>query len=114
MYGALDYHEGDYVVIPHGTIYRVLMDAMPQRWLLIESRRRIETPKRYRNEYGQLLEHSPFCERDIRRPTAPLTRAERGRVRGADQGRGPLQRLHLRAPPASTWSAGTAISSPGS
>ncbi len=78
MYGALDYHEGDYVVIPHGTIYRVLMEATPQRWLVLESRGRIETPKRYRNEYGQLLEHSPFCERDIRRPTAPLTVLKEG------------------------------------
>jgi homogentisate 1,2-dioxygenase len=73
MYGALPYHEGDYVVIPHGTIYRVVMESTPQRWLVVESRGRIETPKRYRNEFGQLLEHSPYCERDIRVPAAPLT-----------------------------------------
>ena len=72
MYGALDYHEGDYVVIPHGTIYRVLLQGTPQRWLVIESRSRIETPHRYRNEFGQLLEHSPYCERDIRVPATPL------------------------------------------
>jgi homogentisate 1,2-dioxygenase len=76
MYGALPYHEGDYVVIPHGTIYRVLMDSAPQRWLVVESRGRIETPKRYRNEFGQLLEHSPYCERDIRTPAAPLLRLD--------------------------------------
>lgn len=72
MYGALDYHEGDYVVIPHGTIYRIVMRETPQRWLVVESKGRLETPHRYRNEYGQLLEHSPYCERDIRVPTAPL------------------------------------------
>jgi len=72
MYGALDYREGDYVVIPHGTIYRIVMKTTPQRWLVLESRGRIETPHRYRNEFGQLLEHSPYCERDIRVPAEPL------------------------------------------
>ena len=80
MYGALDYRAGDYIVIPHGTIYRVVMGDAAQRWLLVESRGRIETPHRYRNEFGQLLEHSPYCERDIRRPSAPLTILDEGTV----------------------------------
>ena len=79
MYGALPYAEGDYVVIPHGTIYRVVMESTPQRWLLIESRGRIETPRRYRNEYGQLLEHAPFCERDMHPPAAPLAVIQEGK-----------------------------------
>ena len=74
MFGALPYHEGDYVLIPHGTIYRVVHGRdKPQRWLMVESRNHIEPPKRYRNEFGQLLEHSPYCERDIRVPEEPLT-----------------------------------------
>lgn len=89
MYGALDYREGDYVVIPHGTIYRAQLETTPQRWLLIESRGRVETPHRYRNEFGQLLEHSPYCERDFRVPQAPLTEIDSlgAEVRIKTQGR---------------------------
>lgn len=79
-FGTLPYEPGDYVLIPHGTTYRVGMDAanspQGQRWLVTESFGRIEVPKRYRNEYGQLLEHAPFCERDMSGPTELVTVAE--------------------------------------
>lgn len=68
MFGDLPFRPGDYLVIPVGTIYRMTVDE-PVRYIIIESPSQIEVPRRYRNEYGQLLEHSPFCERDLRPPT---------------------------------------------
>lgn len=73
--GSFAYSAGDYIVIPRGITYRLKMDeSVSQRFLLIETPSYLRTPKRYRNEHGQMLEHSPFCERDIRMPTleAPL------------------------------------------
>lgn len=78
IFGTLAYRPGDYVVIPVGTIYRVLPDAGESKFLVIESSSWITTPKRYRNEHGQLLEHSPFCERDIRGPEVLVTHTEQG------------------------------------
>ncbi len=68
QFGCLDYREGDYLVIPRGIIWRLAPDAGEQIHLVIESRGHIRTPERYRNRHGQLLEHSPYCERDIRAP----------------------------------------------
>ncbi|HLK57955.1 MAG TPA: homogentisate 1,2-dioxygenase [Chthonomonadaceae bacterium] len=68
MFGPLPYHEGDYLVIPRGTIYRIVADTSETRMLVMESASAVETPHRYRNEYGQLLEHAPYCERDMRAP----------------------------------------------
>lgn len=71
--GNLAYGPGDYVIVPRGVIYQ--LDVKEQaRLLIVESRGGIDTPSRYRNEHGQLLEHSPFCERDIRTPelTSPI------------------------------------------
>jgi homogentisate 1,2-dioxygenase len=67
--GDLPYRKGDYLLIPRGITYRMeLAENTPHRVLIIESAGYVCTPSRYRNEHGQLLEHSPFCERDIRRP----------------------------------------------
>jgi len=68
QFGLLQYRQGDYLVIPRDTIYRFDMDSVETRFLVFESEGYIRTPKRYRNEHGQLLEHSPYCERDIRTP----------------------------------------------
>jgi homogentisate 1,2-dioxygenase len=68
QFGSLEVRKGDYVVIPRTTIYRFEWKEGPLRLLVIESASPIETVKRYRNELGQLLEHSPYCERDIRPP----------------------------------------------
>jgi len=68
IFGILPYRAGDYLVIPRGTIYRIVTESSATRMLIIESASAIEVPRRYRNEYGQLLEHSPYCERDIRVP----------------------------------------------
>jgi homogentisate 1,2-dioxygenase len=68
MYGQIPFEYGDYLVIPRGTIYQIDFDGKDNRLLIIESTSPILTPKRYRNQFGQLAEHSPFCERDIRKP----------------------------------------------
>ncbi|WP_436376331.1 homogentisate 1,2-dioxygenase [Cytobacillus sp. BC1816] len=79
MFGTLTYHPGDYVIIPIGTIYRVIPDKEQlTKVLLVESFSQITTPRRYRNEYGQMLEHSPFCERDIRGPETLETYDQKG------------------------------------
>ncbi len=77
QFGNLDFKYGDYLLIPRGTIYKVDFDSGDNRLFIVESRRPIYTPKRYRNWFGQLLEHSPFCERDIRRPNELETHDEK-------------------------------------
>lgn len=67
--GNLDFGPGDYLIIPRGTIYQMTFETEHNVLFFIESNSPIYTPKRYRNEFGQLLEHSPFCERDIVLPT---------------------------------------------
>ncbi len=69
MYGSLHFQYGDYIVIPRGTVYQIHFNTPDNRLLYIESFDPIFTPRRYRNDFGQLLEHSPFCERDIKRPS---------------------------------------------
>ncbi|TPN87649.1 homogentisate 1,2-dioxygenase [Aquimarina algicola] len=66
--GNIDFKYGDYILIPRGTIYKLDFDTQDNRLFIVESRRPIYTPKRYRNWFGQLLEHSPYCERDLRAP----------------------------------------------
>lgn len=68
QFGKLRFKQGDYVVIPRTTIYKMEFDDVPQRLLVIDSKAPVETVKRYRNELGQLLEHSPYCERDLHPP----------------------------------------------
>jgi homogentisate 1,2-dioxygenase len=77
-YGLLDYREGDYIIIPRGIIHRFILKSDSSRFLVIESASQVETPKRYRNEHGQLLEHSPYCERDFRLPESLLTVDKKG------------------------------------
>jgi len=78
MFGSLQFKYGDYIIIPRGTVYKVQFDTEDNRWLYVESFTPIFTPKRYRNEFGQLMEHSPFCERDIKRPQNLETYDEKG------------------------------------
>ena len=67
--GNIDFKYGDYLVIPRGTIYQINFDTDNNRLFIIESKSPIYTPKRYRNWFGQHLEHSPFCERDMHPPS---------------------------------------------
>lgn len=78
MYGNLDFKCGDYLIIPRGIIYKIDFNTSDNRLFIVESYSPIYTPKRYRNWFGQLLEHSPFCERDIRRPEELETYNENG------------------------------------
>lgn len=78
MLGNLDFKYGDYLLVPRGVIYKIDFDTEDNRLFIVESRRPIYTPKRYRNWFGQLLEHAPFCERDIRRPYELETNNENG------------------------------------
>ena len=78
MFGNLNFKYGDYLMIPRGIIYQIQFDTENNRLFIVESYSPIYTPKRYRNWFGQLLEHSPFCERDIRRPEELETYNESG------------------------------------
>lgn len=68
MVGDIPFEYGDYIIIPRGTIYQLEFDTEDNRLLYLESFSPIETPRNYRNKYGQMLEHSPFCERDMKLP----------------------------------------------
>ncbi|MEO5569876.1 MAG: homogentisate 1,2-dioxygenase [Bacteroidia bacterium] len=78
IYGSMDFRYGDYIVIPRGTIYQLHFNDENNRLLVVDSFSPIEVPKRYRNEYGQLEEHAPYCERDIRKPQNLQTHDETG------------------------------------
>ena len=78
IFGPLRYGPGDYLVLPIGTTWRLDPDAgSEQRILYLEAPSEIEPPKRYRNDYGQLLEHSPYCQRDLHAPELTSRRARR-------------------------------------
>ena len=78
--GRLAYGPGDYLVIPRGILHRY-ETATPMKCFIVESRGYVRTPKRYRNEHGQLMESAPYSERDIRRPEALEAVDERGEFR---------------------------------
>jgi len=77
-YGQIEFEYGDYLIVPRGIIYQLNFNDENNRLLIVESFSPIETPKRYRNNFGQLMEHSPFCERDIKRPENLETFDEKG------------------------------------
>jgi homogentisate 1,2-dioxygenase len=79
--GQLGFRPGDYIVIPRGILHRYRLAQGPHRMLVIESTGYIRTPKRYRNEHGQLVEHAPFSERDMRVPEATPPQDEKGEFR---------------------------------
>ena len=78
IFGEISFEYGDYLVIPRGTIYQLEFDNKENRILVIESPTPIYPPKRYQNSFGQLLEHSPYCERDIKVPENLQTHDETG------------------------------------
>lgn len=78
LLGNLSFSYGDYLMIPRGMIYQIDFETEQNRLFIVESHRPIYTPKRYRNWFGQLLEHAPYCERDLRRPTDLETHDEKG------------------------------------
>ncbi len=78
IYGELKFKYGDYITIPRGTIYQINFDTEDNRLFIVESFTPIVYPKKYRNDFGQLLENSPFCERDIIVPSNLQTYDEKG------------------------------------
>lgn len=78
QFGKVNFTKGDYVVIPRTTIFRIEFNDDKTRLLVVESASPIETVKRYRNELGQLLEHSPYCERDLHPPYEIYIEEEKG------------------------------------
>ncbi len=78
QFGRLPFVPGDYLVIPFSTTWQMQLGTPEARFFVIESRGQIAPPKRYRNEFGQLLEHAPYCERDIRPPVELEPHTEEG------------------------------------
>jgi len=78
MYGQLPFSYGDHLVIPRGVIYRIEFDSDDNRLFIVESFSPVRFPRRYVNRYGQLLEHAPFYERDIRKPVNLETHDQKG------------------------------------
>lgn len=78
MFGNISFEYGDYLIIPRGIIYQINFDSSENKMLITESSSPIYTPKRYRNWFGQLLEHSPYCERDYKLPENLETHDEIG------------------------------------
>ncbi|WP_276484554.1 homogentisate 1,2-dioxygenase [Paraflavitalea pollutisoli] len=94
MYGELPFEYGDYLVIPRGTIYQMHFADAHNRLFIVESFSPIRFPKRYLSKYGQLLEHSPYCERDIRAPENLPTIDEKGDFLIKTKKRGMLYGIH--------------------
>ncbi len=94
QFGRLRYRPGDYLVIPTGVMWRVIPDeGSEQRMFVIEAYGHIDPPKRYLNNYGQFLEHSPYCERDIRPPDELITVDEAGEYEVRVKARGVITRF---------------------
>ncbi|MDX1664645.1 MAG: homogentisate 1,2-dioxygenase [Candidatus Promineifilaceae bacterium] len=94
QFGLLRYRPGDYLVIPTGVIWRIVPDEdVEQRMFVVEAYGHIEPPKRYINRYGQFLENSPYCERDIRPPSELVTYDEEGEYEVHVKARGLVTRF---------------------
>ncbi|WP_412467847.1 homogentisate 1,2-dioxygenase [Pedobacter sp. KLB.chiD] len=77
-FGEIKFAYGDYLIIPRGTIYQMEFDTEQNRLFIVESFSPLRPPKRYLNQYGQLMEHAPYCERDLRLPENLQTHDEYG------------------------------------
>lgn len=94
QYGVLRYRPGDYLVIPAGVMWRIIPTAaVPQRFLYVESFGHVTPPRRYLNNFGQFLENSPYCERDIRPPDELVTHDEHGEFHLHVKSRGQITRF---------------------
>lgn len=94
MYGNLPFGYGDYLVIPRGTIYQIQFETEQNRLFIVESFSPIRYPKQYVSKFGQLLEHSPYCERDIRVPKELITKDEAGDFLIQTKKKGMLYGIH--------------------
>jgi len=94
MYGDIPFGYGDYLVIPRGTIYQISFSTSANRLFIVESFSPIRYPRQYTSKYGQLLEHSPFCERDIRPPSELKTFDQTGDFLIRTKKKGMMYGLH--------------------
>ena len=99
MYGNIHFGYGDYLVIPRGTVYQLTFDSPANRLLIVESFSPIHYPKKYLSKYGQLLEHSPYCERDIRQPAELQTHDLEGDFLIKTKKKGLLYGIHYASHP---------------
>lgn len=99
QYGQLPFRYGDYIVLPRGTIYQIHFDTPDNRLFIVESFTPLRFPKRYVSRRGQLMEHSPFCERDIRPPQDLLTIDLKGDFLIKAKKKGVLYGLHYGTHP---------------
>ncbi len=99
QYGELAFGYGDYIVLPRGTIYQIEFNDENNRLFIVESFSPLRFPKRYMSKYGQLMEHAPFCERDIRTPQNLKTFDEKGDYLIKAKKQGMLYGLHYGTHP---------------
>ncbi|MBS1626740.1 MAG: homogentisate 1,2-dioxygenase [Bacteroidetes bacterium] len=99
QYGELSFAYGDYLIIPRGTIYQIQFNNKNNRLLIVESFSPYRYPKKYTSKYGQLLEHSPYCERDIRTPNNLQTQDAKGDFVIKTKKRNVLYGLHYSTHP---------------
>jgi homogentisate 1,2-dioxygenase len=99
QYGELPFGYGDYIMLPRGTIYQIHFDTDDNRLFIVESFTPMRYPKRYMSKYGQLMEHSPYCERDIRKPENLQTIDEKGNYIIKTKKQGILYPLHYGTHP---------------
>jgi homogentisate 1,2-dioxygenase len=99
QYGQLPFSYGDYIVLPRGSIYQVEFNDDKNRLFIVESFTPLRFPKRYLSRYGQLMEHSPYCERDIRPPQDLKTVDEKGDYLIKAKKKGMLYGLHYGTHP---------------
>ncbi len=99
QYGKIPFGYGDYLVIPRGSIYQITFESEDNRMLIVESHSPVRYPKKYLSQYGQLLEHSPYCERDIRTPQDLETIDETGDFLIKTKKNGMLYGIHYKNHP---------------
>lgn len=94
QYGELTFSYGDYLMIPRGTIYQISFDKAHNRLFIVESFSPIRYPQKYLSKYGQLLEHSPYCERDIKTPQNLQTIDQKGDFKIMTKKKGMMYGIH--------------------
>ncbi len=99
QYGELPFSYGDYIIIPRGTIYQIEFNNDKNRLFIVESFTPLRFPKRYVSNLGQLMEHAPFCERDIRTPQDLKMHDEHGDFLIKTKKKGILYGLHYGTHP---------------
>ncbi len=99
LYGELPFSYGDYIMLPRGTIYQISFDTPENRLFIVESFTPLRFPKRYMSRFGQLMEHSPYCERDIRKPVNLQTFDQKGDFLIRAKKKGMLYGLHYGTHP---------------